>query len=91
MRDLSAALIGVIVVLVCTTSALVVRIWVLRHSFDMAARSPVLLICVGFTVLVMVVLLLLHWFLLLEGRGPGLPCFVTFMASYFCECLVYRS
>lgn len=85
MRHVSAALMGVIILLVCTTSALLVRIWVLRRSFDMAARSPILLICVGLTVLVMLVLVLLHWFLLLEGQGLGLPCFATFVASYFCE------
>lgn len=67
MRDLSAALIGAIFVL-CTTSALLVRGWVLWHSFDMAARSPVLVMVVGVAPLTTLVLVLLHWILLLEGR-----------------------
>lgn len=85
MRVLSAALIGAIVILVCMTSALLVRIRALRQEFDMAARSPVLLICVGFTNLVVAVLVLLHWLLLLEGRRLGLPCYASFLATYFCE------
>jgi len=35
----------------------------------------------------MAVLVLLHWFLLLEGQG--LPCYVTYWASSFCEYLWY--
>ena len=83
MRGLAAALIAAGAVLVCGTSGLLVRIWLVRHSFDMAARSPVLLVCCCATVLAMAILVLLHWFLLLEGSG--LPCYVTFWASYACE------
>ncbi|CAN0353560.1 unnamed protein product [Pylaiella littoralis] len=81
---LSAVLIGAGVVLVCTTSGSLVRIWLVRHSFDMAPRSPVLLICVGAAAVIMAFLVLLHWLLLLDG-GRGLPCYATFLATYFCE------
>ena len=81
MRGVAAVLIGAVsTVLTCATLALISRIWRLRHSFEMAARSPVLLICSGATELVMAELVLLHWFLILDG--PGLPCSVTFWAEY---------
>ena len=85
MRGSSVVLITAGVMLTSTTSALLLRIWLERRSFDMAARSPVLLIFVAVASLTMAVLVLLHWFLLLEGRGLGLPCYATFIASYFCE------
>lgn len=85
MRGLSAALVGAGVVLVSISSAFLVRIWLERRSFDMAARSPVLVVFVGVASLIMAVLVLLHWFLLLKGQGLGLPCYATYTASYFCE------
>ena len=83
MRGLAATLIAVGAALVCGTSGLLFRIWTVRHSFDMAARSPVLLVCCSGACLTMAVLVLLHWFLLLEGRG--LPCYATYWASNACE------
>jgi len=85
MRGLGAVLVCAGAVLICCTLGLLVRIWRVRHSFVMAARSPVLLICTAITALTMAVLVLLHWFLLLDGQG--LPCFATYWASYLCEYL----
>ena len=84
MRGVAAAVIAVVgVVKVCATLALISRIWSARYSFEMAARSPVLLICSAGSGQIMAVLVLLHWFLLLDG--PGLPCVVTFWSTYVCE------
>lgn len=62
----------------------------------MAARYPVLLISVGVAALTATVMILLHWLLLLEGRGLGLPCYAIFWPSYTCEgvlvfCMVARN
>ena len=60
------------------------QIWILRHAFKIAARAPVLVGVCGWSTLVMLSALFLHWILMVDGKG--LPCFVMLFASYLCEC-----
>lgn len=64
-------------------SALLWRMWILRHSFSMEARAPNLTVFAGLYSMVMTLSMLLHWTLLLEGRG--LPCYAMVWLSYSCE------
>ena len=84
MHAATPAVIVAALVVVCVWSGLLWQLWVLRHSFEIAARAPGLVaVCiVGSLTLLMTVLV--HWILLLEGKG--LPCFVMLFSSYVCEC-----
>eukprot|EP00904_Undaria_pinnatifida_P000027 jgi/Undpi1/10024/HiC_scaffold_28.g12478.m1 len=80
MHAATPAVIVAALVVVCVWSGLLWQLWVLRHSFEIAARAPGLVaVCiVGSLTLLMTVLV--HWILLLEGKG--LPCFVMLFSSY---------
>lgn len=55
------------------------------NTIDRLWNIPVL-VFVRVASLFLVVLVLLNWLLLLEGRGLGLPCYAaTFIGTYFCE------
>jgi len=73
------------VVIMLTVACLVVyrKILSLRHSFDIAARSPILLISAGVFSLAVADIVLVHQVQLLEG--DGLPCYAMFWSSYACE------
>lgn len=63
--------------------ALLGRMWVLRNTFEMVARAPVLVISTGVATFVTAVSVMLHWALLFDGLG--LPCYLIFWSSYSCE------
>lgn len=63
--------------------ALLLRMFVLRHEFEIAARSPSLAIVAMFALLVSTVVILLQW--LLQSMGKSMPCFVIFSVFYSCE------
>ena len=81
----TAALIVATVVIACVWSGLLWRLWVLRHTFEIAARAPGLVGVFGVATLVVVLAILVHWTLLVEGQG--LPCYVMLFTSYQCECV----
>lgn len=57
-----------------------VRVWVLRNEFEVAARSPALLNLSGVLALVLMESVLLHWLLLTVDKR--LPCSVIFWISH---------
>lgn len=87
MHAAAAALIVATVATACVWSGLLWQLWVLRHTFEIAARAPGLVGVCGVASLVVVLLVLVHWILLYEAQG--LPCYVTLLSSYLCECLYY--
>ncbi|CAM9557458.1 unnamed protein product [Ascophyllum nodosum] len=66
----------------CVWFALVCRIWMLRHVFEIAARSPICICIKQIASIIVVASVALHWILLWEGRG-GLPCHAVNATSYF--------
>ncbi|CAM9756489.1 unnamed protein product [Scytosiphon promiscuus] len=66
--------------LTLTCAAMYCRLLRLRHSFDIVARSPALLVFAGLSSLFMANTILLHRLVLQEGRD--LPCYMMFWSSY---------
>lgn len=83
MHSATPALIVVALLNACIWSGLLWQLWALRHSFEIAARAPVLVGISGVGALTLVLAIFVHWILLLESNG--LPCYVMLLASYFCE------
>lgn len=77
------------VVFTIACARMYLRLMAIRESFDIATRSPVLLACSGIGSLVISDTILVHWALLIEGKG--LTCRKKFWVSYFCESLVFTS
>lgn len=85
MHAAAVALIVATVANACVWSGLLWQLWVLRHTFEIAARAPGLVGVCGAASLVVVLAVLVHWILLFEAQG--LPCYVMLLSSYLCECL----
>ncbi|CAM9794056.1 unnamed protein product [Pylaiella littoralis] len=76
-----ASLLGVVIIAVSIVwFGLLWRMYSLRHDFEIAARSPQLVILTGFSCYVMSTAVLLQWLLL--NAGTSLPCWVVFVISY---------
>lgn len=79
-----ASLLGVVIIAVSIVwFGLLWRMYSLRHDFEIAARSPQLVILTGFSCYVMSTAVLLQWLLL--NAGTSLPCWVVFVISYSSE------
>lgn len=85
MYAASATLIVAALLNACVWLGLLRQLWVLRHSFEIAARAPVLVGICSAASLTVLSAILVHWILLLEAKG--LPCYVMLLVSYFCECI----
>ncbi|CAN0314603.1 unnamed protein product [Ectocarpus sp. 6 AP-2014] len=59
---------------------LLVRLHVLRHEFEIAARSPQLVILTGFTCYLLSLSVVVQWMLLCVGTN--IPCWVVIWVSY---------
>lgn len=57
-----------------------VRMFLLRQDFEIAARSPQIVLLAGFFAYVMSATVLLEW--LLGNAGTHLPCWVVVWVSY---------
>ena len=84
MRAVSVVLIAVALLNACVWSGLLRQLWILRHSFEIAARAPVLVGISGVASLIVLLAIFVHWILLSEAKG--LPCYVMLLITYFCEC-----
>lgn len=85
-----ACILGVLVAAVtflCMGALL--RMFILRHDFEIAARSPQIMLLAGFFAYVMVVAVLLQWFLV--NVGSSLPCWVVIWISYAGEPSVHAT
>lgn len=90
MRNVSWCLVVAIIVVGCGWLALVWIVWHLRHTFEIAARSPLLVCIFEVAALQLVLSVLVHWLILLEGGR--MPCYGIYWTSYLGElascCLV---
>lgn len=59
---------------------LLVRLHILRHEFEIAARSPQLVILTGFTCYLLTLSVVVQWMLLCVGTN--IPCWVVIWISY---------
>lgn len=85
MHAAAAALVAATVAYAFVWSGLLWQLWVLRHTFEIAARAPNLVGVCGVSTLVFALAVLVHWILLSEGQG--LPCYAMLLSSYLCECV----
>lgn len=59
------------------------RMHSLRHDFEIASRSPQLVIVSASTAYFLSMTVLLHWTLV--GAGLSLPCWAVIVTNYICE------
>lgn len=75
---------GVAVIIMSVGSLVLLwRMWSIRHEFEIAARSPQLVVLIGFTCYIMCMTVLLQWFLL--SVGTSFPCWVVYWNNYLSE------
>lgn len=83
MHAASVVLIATALLSTCMWAILLGQLWILRHEFKIAARAPVLVGVCGWSTLVVLSSLFLHWILMVDGKG--IPCFVMCLMTYLCE------
>lgn len=83
MHAASVVLIATALLSTCMWAILLGQLWILRREFKIAARAPVLVGVCGWSTLVVLSALFLHWILLVDGKG--IPCFVMCLMTYLCE------